>query len=141
MVKNSYVFEFFNLHGDIPMRKLITLIAAATLAASPFAFAEEQAGNPNDVLQAVPGQSENNMTVADAAAPAAAATDSSAAMTPAAGDEKPAMKTHHKKHHMKKHHHKKHHAKKMDTKESTTEPATAPTETPAAPAAAETPAQ
>ncbi len=108
------------------MRKLITLIAAATLAASPFAFAEEQAGNPNDVLQAVPGQSENNMTVADAAAPA---------------DEKPAMKTHHKKHHMKKHHHKKHHAKKMDTKESTTEPATAPTETPAAPAAAETPAQ
>ena len=81
------------------MRKLITLLAAAALVASPFAFAET--GNTNDVLQQIqPGSGDGTpTTLADAdssAQPAAAASDSKPATdsTPA----KPAKKH---KHHLK----------------------------------------
>jgi hypothetical protein len=108
------------------MRKLITLLAATTLVASSFALAEANPapGNPNDVLQTVPGQNDNasqNLTVASAdnSAPAAeqAAND----------DAKPVVvkKKHHRKNHGKKHHRAAH---KMKDEGATTQPAA--TETP-----------
>ena len=130
------------------MRKLITLLAVATLAASPFAFAEEQAGNPNDVLQTVPGQngSNENMTVADNAAAAAPVAPEEQAAKTAEADQDAAeakhAKKHHHKHHVKKHHHKHHHhaAKKADANDANMGPANAPAEAPAPAAGTETPA-
>jgi hypothetical protein len=89
------------------MRKMITLIAVAALAASPFAFAEENNSNPNDVLQTVPGQ---GPTVAENTAAPAAPAEASAGDSAASGsaDQAPAKPKHHK-HHVKKHHHKHHH--------------------------------
>jgi hypothetical protein len=87
------------------MRKMITLVAAAALAASPFAFAEDQTttGNPNDVLQTVPGQ------MADST-PTPVTTPGDATAGP---EEQPAAapmkKHHHKHHHHVVHHHHHHH--------------------------------
>jgi len=97
------------------MRRLITLLAAATLTITPFAFAADQkAGNPNDVLQQIPThQTDTNegITVADsgkAAEPISA--NDNAAVTPV-------KKKHHAKHHhVKKHHAKKHHVCKKNCK-------------------------
>jgi hypothetical protein len=89
------------------MRKMITLIAAAALVASPFAFAEDQTtGNPNDVLQTVPGQ------MADSGTPPAAPTEAGDATPPSGGDAaaEPAKKpVHHHKHHVHHYHHHHHH--------------------------------
>lgn len=108
------------------MRKLITLIAAAALVASPFAFAEDatQNTNPNDVLQTVPDQP-TGPTVADNSS------DTTAPSTASAGDSTPndqaatsAAKPKHKKHtkHHHKHHHKKSTAPSSDTHTSKEEP-------------------
>ncbi len=98
------------------MRKLVTLLAALTLAASSLAVAETTTtGNPNDPLQQVaptgaePTAAPTTLADADASAPAAASTDTG--MDTA----KPMMKKHHHKkkpckkckHHCKTHHHKK----------------------------------
>lgn len=88
------------------MRKMITLIAAAALAASPFAFAEDQTttANPNDVLQTVPGQMADSSTTTTT-------TTTPGDATPAP-EEQPAaapMKKHHHKHHHHVHHHVHHH--------------------------------
>jgi hypothetical protein len=123
------------------MRKMITLIAAAALVASPFAFAEDATNNPNDVMQTVPGQQVadagmTNTTTADAAP---ASSDPSAAAAPMS---EPAKPMHHKHHH-KKHHHKHHHkmseAPSSDTHMSKEEPSTTGSGTDmSAPAAAPT---
>ncbi len=92
------------------MRKMITLIAAAALVASPFAFAEDNnTGNPNDVLQTVPGQ-ENGPTIADAGTAAAAPSNASAGDSAASGSDAAAEtpKPKHHKHHVHKHHHHHH---------------------------------
>jgi hypothetical protein len=94
------------------MRKLVTLLAAVTLAASSFAVAETTTpSNPNDPLQQIaPNGSEPSAptTLADADAPAAAASTDSSMDTA-----KPMAKKHHHKkpcktckHHCKTHHHK-----------------------------------
>jgi hypothetical protein len=98
------------------MRKMITLIAAAALVASPFAFAEDTTGNPNDVLQTVPGQA-NGPTIADAGTAPAAPDNASAGDSAPSGNDAAAngdtAKPKHHKHHVKKHHH--HHHKKAAT--------------------------
>jgi hypothetical protein len=127
------------------MRKMITLIAAAALVASPFAFAEETTGNPNDVLQTVPGQETAGPTIADNTAPAAPDAATAGDATPSGNDaaaegKKPT--TTHKKHHVKKHHKHHHHktssAPSSDTHTSKEEPTSGSGTDMSAPAAAPT---
>lgn len=104
------------------MKKMITLLAAATLIASPFAFAETEApSNANDVLQSIPSHQDTEaeqaqpMTIADSDASAVApAMESSAPVKKAkhAKRHKQACSAHCKKRHAVKHasKHKKHKA-------------------------------
>jgi hypothetical protein len=129
------------------MRKMITLIAAAALVASPFAFAEETTGNPNDVLQTVPGQEMAGPTIADSA-PAAATPNADAGDSPTSGSEAaaegksaPATATKHKHHakkHHKHHHHKSSSAPSSDSHMSKEEPTSGSGTDMSAPAAAPT---
>jgi hypothetical protein len=129
------------------MRKMITLIAAAALVASPFAFAEETTGNPNDVLQTVPGQETAGPTIAENAAPVAPANadagDSPTSGSDAAAEAKTAPMTatkhkHHAKKHHKHHHHKSSSAPSSDSHMSKEEPTSGSGTDMSAPAAAPT---
>ena len=119
------------------MRKMITLIAAAALVASPFAFAEDATNNPNDVMQTVPGQqvADAGTTTTTTTADATPAAEPSA--EPAAEPAKPVHHKHHKKHHHK-HHHKTSEAPSSDSHMSKEEPTTGSGTDMSAPAAAPT---
>lgn len=115
------------------MKKLVTLVAAATLALSSFAFAED---NSNDVLKTVPGASAQNLVVAEASSDAQqpmqladdSAKDSSKEM------KKEEHHKHHAKHAKKPTHHKKHHkTEKTEKKAETTSDASNSTELSSAP--------
>jgi hypothetical protein len=138
--KNRWVFENL-IYWRMFMRKFIVMLAAATLAVTPYAFAEDTTGgNPNDVLQTVPGQGTSTTEGMPTNGPTVADADNSG--TPAAMDSKPsdAMSTttttttkHHKKckHHCKKHHHKhpKKTAESADAGTDTSAPASTTTTT------------
>ena len=90
------------------MKKLLTLIAASTLIASPFAFADQS----NDVLQQMPAQ--NAQQVSDTNA--------------TVNTMKPAQHRHHKPHHVSHHHHAKpHHNTNVDAANVTTDTTTTTT--------------
>jgi hypothetical protein len=102
------------------MKKLITLVAAASLIASPFALADNGApSNPNDVLHQIPNNG-GNTTVAEAAtSPSTTPSNEMPSQPLTEPTAKPMKGKHHHKHHNKhKHHachthHKKHHAENM----------------------------
>ena len=92
------------------MKKLITLLATATLAVSTVAFADD-ATKTNDALSAAPAAGSPTVVADASGTEGMAASDTSTA--------KPAKKHHHK------HHAKKHHKKKAQSTDTTAAPAAA----------------